>query len=341
MYPLAAHTLPPALQNDYILSVILGIIEGLTEFLPVSSTAHLRIAEQLLHLPLGTGYWKMYSIVIQLGAILCLPVYFWPRIRQFVSTFPKGKHGNRNWLTHPLSLTLIAFVVTAIPAWRLTKVIGENLDSFTVIGASLLIGGVVMWIVDAIFGKPRTRAATGFDAVTSTIASQGRLTTATAQAEAVITTAPPRAFRTEHMEEMTLWQSIWIGACQILSAVFPGVSRSMSTIAAGQVAGMSREAALEFSFFLSIPTMVAATLFTLKKALFPKPGDGDAFSPKSMSHHDWIILGIGFVVSFLVAWGVVAWFMAWVRRRGFTPFAIYRIALGLAVLVWVYRTAHG
>jgi undecaprenyl-diphosphatase len=333
--------LPSAIHNDYLLSVILGIVEGLTEFLPVSSTAHLRIAEQLLHLPLGTGYWKMYSIVIQLGAILCLPVYFWPRIRQFLSTFPKGKYGNRNWLTHPLSLTMIAFVVTAIPAWRLTKVIGQNLDNFTVIGSSLFIGGIVMWIVDAIFGKPRTRAATGFDAVTSTIASQGKLTTATAQAGS-ITAAPPRAYRTEHMEEMTLWQSIWIGACQILSAVFPGVSRSMSTIAAGQVSGMSREAALEFSFFLSIPTMAVATIFTLMKALHPSAANaGDAFSPKSMSHHDWIILAIGFVVSFIVALGVVAWFMAWVRRRGFTPFAIYRIILGIGVLWWAYRTTHG
>jgi len=113
----------------------------------------------------------------------------------------------------------------------------------------------------------------------------------------------------------------------------------MSTIAAGQVAGLSRAAALEFSFFVSIPTMFAATLFALKKAVLPSHAEvqaGDAFSPGHMSGEQWIILLIGFVVSFFVAWGVVAWFMAWVRRRGFVPFAIYRIVLGLGILIWLY-----
>ena len=82
-------------MDDYLLSALLGIIEGLTEFLPVSSTAHLRISEQLFGLDLGSGYWKMYAIVIQLGAILCLPIYFRARIAKFVSTFPKGERGDR------------------------------------------------------------------------------------------------------------------------------------------------------------------------------------------------------------------------------------------------------
>src|ERR1035437_10061485 len=99
--------------NHYVLSVLLGIIEGLTEFLPVSSTGHLRIAEALLQVPLSDGYWKMYSIVIQLGAILCLPVYFRARIAGFLSTFPRGERGERTVLPHPLSLTMVAFVVTA------------------------------------------------------------------------------------------------------------------------------------------------------------------------------------------------------------------------------------
>src|SRR6201997_2297064 len=104
-------------HHDYLLSVLLGIVEGLTEFLPVSSTAHLRIVEALLHLNLHDSYWKMYTIVIQLGAILALPVYFWNRILKFIGTFPKGEGGERNLSTHPLSLTVIAFVVTALPAW--------------------------------------------------------------------------------------------------------------------------------------------------------------------------------------------------------------------------------
>src|SRR5881398_1123803 len=281
---------------EYLLSIFLGIVEGLTEFLPVSSTAHLRICEALLHIDLHDGFWKMYTIVIQLGAILALPVYFWHRIGQFVRTFPKGERGNRTILTHPLSLTFIAFVVTAVPSWALTKQIGKNLESLWIMGSALLIGGIVMWIVDAVFTRPRTM----------------------------------------HMEEMTLPQAIWIGAAQILSAVFPGTSRSMPTIAARQVAGMSRPAALEFSFFLSMPTMAVATGYDFLKSVIPHHHEAE-IAPLTMTSHDWVVLAIGFVVSFFVALAVVAWFMNWVRARGFVPFAVYRIVLGLGLLTLLIR----
>lgn len=302
-------------MNDYLLSLILGIVEGLTEFLPVSSTAHLRLSEALLHisglapdLTMTSGYWKMYSIVIQLGAILCLPVYFRSRIAKFLSTFPSGEGGGKTVLTHPLSLTLIAFVVTAIPSFLLTKMIGKHLEDIVIIGWSLLIGGVVMWIVDAKH----------------------------AGAEAAGPAANSR-IHTWKMEAMSLGQAIWIGFCQIFSALFPGTSRSMSTIAAGQIAGMSRAAALEFSFFLSIPTMAAATLYTLFKSLRGKGENPIGVS--QIDGHGWIVLAIGFIVSFLVAYAAVAWFMAYVRKRGFTPFAIYRIILGVLVLAFAARLA--
>ena len=283
-------------MHDYLLSVFLGIVEGLTEFLPVSSTAHLRICEALLHIDLHDGFWKMYTIVIQLGAILALPVYFWHRILQFVRTFPRGERGNQTVFTNPLSLTLIAFVVTAVPAWALTKQIGKNLENLWVMALALLIGGIVMWIVDVVFTHPRTM----------------------------------------HMEEMTVPQAVWIGAAQILSAIFPGTSRSMSTIAAGQVAGLSRPAALEFSFFLSMPTMVVATGFDFLKTVMPRHHEAD-IAPLAMNPHEWIVLAIGFIVSFFVALAVVAWFMNWVRARGFVPFAVYRIILGVALLTLLMR----
>src|SRR3989440_3366698 len=119
-------------MHDYLLSIFLGVVEGLTEFLPVSSTAHLRIFEALCRIDLHDGFWKMYTIVIQLGAILALPVYFWRRILEFLATFPQGERGDRNIFTHPLSLTLIAFVVTAVPAWLLARQIGRNLESLWV-----------------------------------------------------------------------------------------------------------------------------------------------------------------------------------------------------------------
>lgn len=305
-------------MNDYLLSVILGIIEGLTEFLPVSSTAHLRITEALLHIDLGSGYWKMYSIVIQLGAILCLPIYFRQRIMKFLGTFPRGERGDRTPLTHPLTLVIIAFVVTAIPAFLMTKIIGKNLESLYVMGGALLIGGVVMAVVDLTFGWVR-----GGDAAIVDNAGERPQTLL------------PGTRLTPRMEDMSIGQAIWIGAAQILSAVFPGTSRSMSTIAAGQVAGMSRPAALEFSFFLSIPTMVVATGYDfLKTVVLKKASPGETLPPIQMTSERWIVLAIGFVVSFFVAWAVVAWFMSWVRRRGFIPFAVYRVVVGAAVLAW-------
>ena len=295
-------------MHDYLLSLILGIVEGLTEFLPVSSTAHLRLSEALLHISLSDGYWKMYSIVIQLGAILCLPVYFWGRITKFLSTFPRGESGNRNALTHPLGLTIVAFVVTAIPSFLLTKVIGKHLENIVIIGWSLLIGGVVMWIVDAMNATAEAAGPNGNTRI-----------------------------HTWKMEDMSLGQSIWIGFCQIFSAVFPGTSRSMSTIAAGQIAGMSRASALEFSFFVSIPTMAAATLYTLYKSLRGKGENPIGVS--QIDAHGWIVLAIGFVVSFIVAYASVAWFMAYVRKRGFAPFAVYRIIIGILVLVFAAKLA--
>ena len=294
-------------MNDYLLSILLGIIEGLTEFLPVSSTAHLRIAERLFSIDLGDGYWKMYTIVIQLGAILCLPIYFRSRIAKFLSTFPNGEKGDRTVLTHPLGLTAIAFVVTAIPAFLLTKVIGKHLESLYIIGTSLLLGGIVMWIVDAL----------------------------NARSESLGPNAPASRIHTWRMEAMSLAQAVWIGACQILSAVFPGTSRSMSTIVAGQIAGMSRASALEFSFFLSIPTMVVATGYDLLKSLRGKGANPIGVS--QIDEHGWLVLAIGFVISFVVAYAAVAWFMAWVRKRGFAPFAIYRIIVGSLVLAFASR----
>jgi undecaprenyl-diphosphatase len=194
---------------------------------------------------------------------------------------------------------LIAFVVTALPAWALTKQIGKNLENLWVMALALLIGGIVMWIVDAVFTRPRVT----------------------------------------HMEEMSLPQAVWIGAAQILSAIFPGTSRSMSTIAAGQVAGMSRPAALEFSFFLSMPTMMVATGYDFLKTVIPHrhAATEGILAPLVINRHEWIVLVIGFIVSFFVALGVVAWFMNWVRSRGFVPFAVYRIVLGFGILIILVR----
>ena len=285
-------------MSPYIQSILLGIVEGLTEFLPVSSTAHLRITEALMRIPLNDPYWMMYTIVIQLGAILALCLLFLGRIVDFLRTFPRGENGDRTWSNNPISLTVIAFVCTSVPALLLRKWSEKNLDSLNAMAVALLFGGIVMWVVDAWAGR--------------------------------------REAGTTDVEQMTVLQAIWIGLCQTLSAVFRGTSRSMSTIAAGQLADLTRPAALEFSFLLSIPTMIAATGWDLIKAIHPSKAALAAGGVANvvMDSDRWIVLIIGLVVSFIVALGVVEWFLFWVRKHGFTVFAVYRILLGLALLIW-------
>jgi undecaprenyl-diphosphatase len=293
----AAHT--NAFAPNALLSFLYGIVEGLTEFLPVSSTAHLRIVEAFTGTDLDSGYWKMYSIVIQLGAILSVPLLFKNRILKFLHTFPKGENGNKTIFNHPLSLVIIGFLVTAGPCYLADKKIGKNLENLTVMAIALVVGGIIMWVVDFLCRNPKVN----------------------------------------RMEDMGILDAVWIGAVQILSAVFPGTSRSMSTIAAGQVFSLSRATALEYSFFLSIPTMFAATGYKLLQAIVhhKTPEEAAAYNPPE---HQWIILAIGFVVSFIVAFGVNAWFINWVRTRGFAPFAVYRILLCGAILIWLFTGGH-
>ena len=290
-------------MSDYLVALLVGVVEGLTEFLPVSSTAHIILTQALLGKRLDDPFWKMFTVVIQLGAILSVVVYFRARLLAFVQSFLASFSGSRSpqsesqsgsdpavskpWWQHPLALVLISFVVTAIPCYLMDELIGENLERPWVIGASMLLGGIAMLWIDRVY---------------SPIA------------------------KTHSVERMTMGQAIFIGAAQILAATFPGTSRSMATIAAGQIMGLSRPAALEFSFFLSIPVMLAASGFKLLQFILK--------SPIEIGTSEWLTLGIGFITSFVVALAVIAWFMNWVKSQGFAPFAIYRMVVGVAAILW-------
>ncbi|MGE3262879.1 MAG: undecaprenyl-diphosphate phosphatase [Bacteriovoracia bacterium] len=254
-------------MSDFLLAAILGVVEGITEFLPISSTAHLRIAQHFLGLSLENEFWKLFAIFIQLGAILSVVVIYRRKLLGFArKPFQKAVY-----------LILVAFLCTAIPAFLLKKVIGANLESIFVMMMALGVGGIVMILVDKVF----TRGVP--------------------------------------LEQMGYGQAAFIGFCQVLSAVFPGTSRSMSTIASGQVAGLTRAAALEFSFLVSIPVMAVATLYDLLKYL--------KATPAGLGAHELALLMVGFVVSFVVAYAVIVWFLDFVRKHGFLAFGIYRIAL--------------
>jgi undecaprenyl-diphosphatase len=281
-------------MTDLIAAIIQGVVEGLTEFLPVSSTAHILITQELLSIDRTDSFWKMFAVFIQLGAILAVVAYFWKRLMGFVASFrhalsdkDRQAGGKSIWLSHPLPLVMISFAVTAIPCFLIDKLIDDNMESLLIIGIALVVGGIAMFVID--------RFAS--DRVTTT-----------------------------QLEEISLKQAIIIGLAQIVAAVFPGTSRSMSTIAGGQLMGLSRSAALEFSFFLSIPIMFAASGFKLLKYLVKQP----------LPEVDrWITLSVGFATSFIVAFFVIAWFMQWVRTRGFAPFALYRVIAGAALIGWV------
>lgn len=284
-----------------MVSVFFGVVEGLTEFLPVSSTAHLRIAEALTPgIALESGYWKFYSVVIQLGAILSVPLLFWGRIQGLWRSWPRGENGRKTPFTHPLGLVLLAFVVTVGPCYVADKYIGKNLENLWVIGGALLVGGIVMWVVDVLCRRPRIN----------------------------------------RMDDMGMLDAIWIGAVQVLSALFPGTSRSMSTIAAGQVFGLARSTALEFSFFLSMPTMFAATGYKLLQN-FTHQKTPEEWASYQAPPNQWLVLLAGFIVSFMVAWLVNKWFINWVRNRGFVLFGVYRIILGMGILIWAYTKLPG
>jgi undecaprenyl-diphosphatase len=278
-------------MNDFILSALLGVVEGITEFIPVSSTAHLRIAQHLLGISLENEFWKLFAIFIQLGAILAVPLIFRQRLADFLRTAPALLHKDRRTiLRHPFVLIGMAFVCTAGPAFILKKVIGQNLESLTVMMLALAIGGVIMILVDKLAGEGRVKS----------------------------------------VEQMAPWQAIFIGFCQVLSAVFPGTSRSMSTIASGQIAGLSRSAALDFSFLLSIPVMIVATLYDLYKYM--------KTAPAGLSAHELVVLAIGTLISFVVSYVVIVWFLGYVRKHGLTIFGIYRIILA-ACLFFFARSA--
>lgn len=264
-------------MSEILISVILGIVEGLTEFLPVSSTGHLIIVNQFISF--SEDFTKMFDIVIQLGAILSVIVYFWHKLWPF---------GKKSSLTKRRILNLWEkAIIGVIPAlfigYLAADYIEELLFNTTTVAIALIVGGIILILVDK--GNKR-----------SSINSINMLDHKTA---------------------------FFIGIIQCL-AMIPGTSRSACTIIGAMFLGASRVVAAEFSFFLAIPTMVAASGYSLLKIGF------------NLSLMELKILGIGFGVSFLVALIVISVFMSYIKRRSFNVFGYYRILLGAMVLAYFH-----
>ncbi|KYO64296.1 undecaprenyl-diphosphate phosphatase [Thermovenabulum gondwanense] len=259
-----------------IKAIIMGIVEGLTEFLPVSSTGHLIIAGDFLGFK-GSRFNITFEIVIQLGAILAVIFYYRKKIYNSLLNLAPGRSGFRLW-----SNIFIAFIPSALLGVFLNDYIETYLFSSFTVAIALVVGGVLMILTENAFGR----------------------------------------YGLNEIEKAGFGQSLLIGIAQCL-ALFPGMSRSASTIMGGLAAGFSLKGAAEFSFFLAIPTMIAASLFSLLKGI------------GAMGVLEWQALGAGFIVSFIVALIAIDKFLSYVSNRSLKPFAYYRIVFGILILFLV------
>lgn len=258
---------------DTIQAVIIAIVEGLTEFIPISSTGHMIIASKLLQVP-DNNFTKVFQVAIQLGAILAVVVLYWKKFFDF-----------KNWQFY------LKLIVGVIPAIILGLLFGDKIDelleSTTTVAVALLAGGIVLLFIDNFFKHPTIESEKG----------------------------------------VSFAKSFVIGIWQCL-AMIPGVSRSAASIIGGMQQKLTRGAAAEFSFFLAVPTMLAATGYKLLKHYKTAGG----FSGEEIK-----LLAIGNLVAFIVALIAIKFFINFLKKYGFRVWGIYRIVVGIVLLYMIYN----
>lgn len=263
-------------MTDLLTIILLGIVEGVTEFLPVSSTGHLILAGALLGFKGEAS--GTFEIVIQLGAILSVIVLYW---RRFWDVFVGLGRRDPRAIAFTRNVAL-AFLPSAVIGLIVYKMVKAMLESPMTVAVALVVGGIAILVIERLVRAPRVT----------------------------------------NVEQMSWKVALGIGIIQCL-AMIPGVSRSGATIMGALGVGVDRKTAAEFSFFLAVPTMLAASAYDLYK------------NAESIGSDGWLAIAIGFVVSFVVALLVIRWFLGIVTRHGFTPFAWYRIVAGGVAIVWL------
>lgn len=267
-------------MNSFLVVIILGIVEGITEFLPVSSTGHMILVEKIIKSSLSKKFMENFLIVIQLGAILAVVIYFWEKLTPFTKDKEKFVSKMNLW-----SKIVVGVLPAAIIGFLFDDYISKYfLDNEIIVATMLVVYGVLLIVVEKFF---KTKG------------------------------------KVNSFEKVTYKLALIVGFFQCLAMV-PGTSRSGATIIGALLFGFSREIATEFSFFLAIPTMFGATLLKLLK-------NGLTFTKL-----EWQLLGIGSLVAFVVAYIVIKWFMDYIRKRDFVFFGVYRIILGITVLMFIY-----
>ena len=253
-------------------NIIISIVEGLTEFLPVSSTGHMIITEKLLNIT-EDDFSKVFTVAIQLGAILAVVVLYWKKFLDF-----------KNWQFYA---KIAAGVVPAlILGFLFSKRIDALLESSTTVAVSLLVGGIILIFIDKAFKNPTV----------------------------------------DKEEDISFFKAIMIGVWQCI-AMIPGISRSAASIIGGMQQKLTRNAAAEFSFFLAVPTMLAATGYKLLKYY----KDYGGFSSSEIKQ-----LAIGNVVAFIVALLAIKFFIGFLKKHGFKVWGYYRIIVGIVLLILIY-----
>ena len=276
---------------DYIVSVIYGIVEGITEWLPVSSTGHMILLDSFLKLNVSEEFYKLYLVVIQLGAILAVVVLYWKEIWPFGikdNKHPWKKDGIGRWVKADKFVMWFKILVACLPAAVVGVLFDDFLDelfyNWVCVSIMLIIFGVAFIVVER-WVKDKEPNVTSID-------------------------------------DITYPQALLIGAFQLIAAVFPGTSRSGSTIVGSLWMGISREAAAKFTFFLAIPVMLGASLLKIVKY------EGD------VSGSEIAMLIVGMVVAFVVSWFVIKKLMAYIRKHNFNVFGWYRIVVGVLFIIF-------
>jgi undecaprenyl-diphosphatase len=263
-------------MTDWITATLLGLVEGLTEFIPVSSTGHLLIAEQWL--PRQSD---LFNVVIQLGAVLALVPLFWAKLSAMIFGWRDPSN------IAMLRKLALAFVITCVGGFILEKLHFKLPEKISPVAGALLVGGIIMILVET-WCKKRVLD----DHVTHTVA-------------------------------------VAIAIGQLIAIIFPGASRSGSTIMLAMVLGLNRSTATEFTFMLSIPTMAAASGYKLLKVMTGHHHEAGSATAAAQPHENWSMLALCTVISFVVSYFVVRWLIRYVKSHSFNGFAIYRIAIGL------------
>ena len=262
-------------------AAIMGLVEGFTEFLPISSTGHLILAGALLGFDDDKA--KVFDIAIQTGAIFAVILVYWQKIRDTVATLPSSKLSQRFAIN-----VLIAFTPAVVLGLLFGKAIKENLFNPVVVASTFIIGGfIILWAEKRQENNPKLAAI-------------------------------------QDVDQMTHWDALKVGLVQCL-AMIPGTSRSGATIIGGMLMGLSRKAATDFSFYLAIPTLIGAGVYSLYK------------ERGLLSMADAPMFGVGLVVSFISAWLCIRWLLKFIATHSFVGFAYYRIAFGLIVLLTAWQ----